>query len=190
MWCDNCLLVFPLRAGAIAWNCVIVLYSILGGFFLLWYGEYLFFFYPEWFIYGGIALGVAVISIINILAYANRSIVWTRACNFLWPFIIVIMAIRAIIMIVELGRYKSDIQWECDNGHIEYGTNGTTTASHSFPSFICTPGGASTVTAAFIVCLLVDIGFEMYAYFLNWRYVSFLRKYQQMQGPFYGGYYG
>ena len=48
MWCDNCLLLFPLRGGAIAWNIVILLYSLLGSiYFLFVNGQYLFFNYPE-----------------------------------------------------------------------------------------------------------------------------------------------
>ena len=34
----------------------------------------------------------------------QRSYIWTRVCKFIWPFIIVIAAVRAIIMIVELQR--------------------------------------------------------------------------------------
>ena len=37
-------------------------------------------------------------------ADGQRSYIWTRVCKFLWPFIIVISAIRAIIMILELQR--------------------------------------------------------------------------------------
>jgi hypothetical protein len=34
----------------------------------------------------------------------QRSYIWTRMCKFLWPLIVVIAAIRAILMIVELER--------------------------------------------------------------------------------------
>lgn len=43
MWCDNCLLVFPLKHGAIAWNVFIALYSLAGSIFLFRYGQYIFF---------------------------------------------------------------------------------------------------------------------------------------------------
>lgn len=76
-------------------------------------------------LYGGIAMGVAVASGINLLALSNvslssvrslaplaplltsisqRSYIWTRVCKFIWPFIIVICGIRAVLMIVELRR--------------------------------------------------------------------------------------
>jgi len=191
MWCDNCLLVFPLRAGAIAWFCVIAAYSIAGGLFLLIDGKYLFFFYPEWFIYGGIGVGIGAIAVINMLAFANRSYVWTRVCHFLWPFAIVICGVRAIIMIVQLGRYKPNIVWECENGGQLWNTTGAvnSTKTAGFPDAICSPGFSSLQTA-FIFSLLIDIGCQIYAFFLNWRFNVFLRKYNQMQGPFHGGYYG
>jgi len=103
MWCDSCLLVLPLRAGAIAWNVVIAVYSLAGGLFLLRAGQYLYFVYPEWFIYGGIGMGVCAMAFIEMLALSNRSIIWTNACMFLWPFVIFISAIRAIFMIWELN---------------------------------------------------------------------------------------
>ena len=34
----------------------------------------------------------------------QRSYIWTRVCTFLWPFVIVICAIRATLMIVQLQR--------------------------------------------------------------------------------------
>jgi len=191
MWCDNCLLVLPLRAGAIAWGVVIAAYSIAGGIFLLRDGQFLFFIYPEWFIYGGIGMGIAAVAIINIFSLANRSYVWSRVCMFLWPFIIVISAIRAIFMIWELNRGKSNIIWECQNGGQLWGSAAAagyaTTAS--FPDAICGPGFQSLYTA-FIVSLLVDIGFQMYMFFLNWRFTKFLEQYRQMKGgPWAGGYY-
>lgn len=56
------------------------------------------------FIYGGIGMGIGAVAIINIIALSNRSYIWIRVCKFLWPFIVVISAIRAILMIVELNR--------------------------------------------------------------------------------------
>jgi len=176
--------------GAIAWAVIILLYSVAGGIFLLRWGQYLFFIYPEWQIYGGIALGVGVVALVTILALSNRSYIWTRVCKFLWPFIIVISAVRAILMIVELQRGKDKIQWECDNGgqlwpasaEAEYGGDVT------FPKGFCWHGYAR-VNAAFIVSLLVDLGFQMYAFFLTWRYQKRLEHYNGLKGPFYGGYY-
>ena len=42
-----------------------------GSLFLLISGQYFFFFFPEWFIYGGIGMAVAVMAVLNILALSN-----------------------------------------------------------------------------------------------------------------------
>jgi len=189
MWCDNCLLVLPLRAGAIGWAVVIAAYSLAGSLFLLMRGQYLYFVYPEWFIYGGIGMAVTAVAVINAITLSNRSYVFTRVCHFLWPFIIVICGIRAVFMIWELHRGQDKIVWECQNGgqlwgeseEAGYGTTG------SFPEGICAPGWQSLFTA-FIVSLLVDIAFQMYMFFLNWRFMKRLQRYTNMKGP-YGNYY-
>jgi hypothetical protein len=190
MWCDNCLLVLPLRAGAIAWAVVIAAYSLAGGLFLLMYGQYLYFVYPEWFIYGGIGIGVCAVACINAITLSNRSYTWSRVCHFLWPFIIVICGVRAIFMIWELNRGRDKIIWECQNGGQLWGTteeNGYN-STVKFPSGICAPGHHRLLTA-FIVCLLIDLGFQMYMYFLNWRFMKRLQRYTSMKGPYAGNYY-
>ncbi|KAF9469708.1 hypothetical protein BDZ94DRAFT_1278879 [Collybia nuda] len=190
MWCDNCLLVLPLRAGAIAWAVLIAAYSIAGGVFLLMKGQYLFFNFPEWQIYGGIGLGVAAAAVINMFALSNRSYIWTRVAKFLWPFVIVISAVRAIIMIVELQRGKDKIAWECNNGGqlwTESVASGVS-ASGSFPSGFCT-AGFSSLNIAFIASLMIDIVCQVYMYFLTWRFSKRLEHYSNMKGPFHGGYY-
>jgi hypothetical protein len=85
-----------------AWAALIFLYSAVGGILLFRDGPFLFFKYPEWQIYGGISLAVAGLAAITAISLANKSYVGTRACTVLWPFVIVISAIRATIMIVEL----------------------------------------------------------------------------------------
>jgi len=189
MWCDNCLLVLPLRAGAIAWAVVIAAYSLAGSLFLLMYGQYIYFVYPEWFIYGGIGMGVCAVAVINAITLSNRSYTFARVCQFLWPFIIVICGVRAIFMIWELHRGKDKIIWECQNGGQLWGQSeeagyGNTT---KFPEGICAPGWQSLFTA-FIVSLLVDLAFQMYMFFLNWRFMKRLQRYTNMKGP-YGNYY-
>jgi len=190
MWCDNCLLVLPLRAGAIAWGVAIFTYSLVGGIFLLRFGQYLFFFFPEWQIYGGIGLGVASAAAISVIALSNRSYIWTRVCKFLWPFVIVISAVRAIIMIVRLQQGKDKIKWECDNGgqlwpgHSDAARN----TVNSIPSGFCA-SGFSSLNAAFIGSLLIDLVFQMYMLFLIWRFQKRLEHYRGMKGPFHGGYY-
>jgi len=190
MWCDNCLLLLPLRAGAIAWAVVIALYSIVGSIILFKWGAFLFFIYPEWFIYGGIGMAVGAVAIINIFALSNRSYIWTRVCKFLWPFIIVISAIRAIIMIVQLYRDQSNIVWECENGGQLWGSSAEAgdPSSTTMPSALCTPGWHA-IFVTFIVSLLIDLVFQMYMLFLNWRFSKRLEHYNSMKGPQYGGYY-
>jgi len=190
MWCDNCLLLLPLRAGAIAWAAIIVIYSTAGGVFLFKYGEFLFLTYPEWEIYGGIALLVAFMALVNAFALSNRSYIWTRVCKFSWPFIVVISAIRAIVMIVQLYRYQWDIVWECENGGLLWGSVAETgdPATTTMPSSICAPGWQSLFTI-FIVALGVDLVFQIYMLFLNWRFSKRLEHYNNMKGPFDGGYY-
>lgn len=189
MWCDNCLLVLPLRAGAIAWACFIAAYNLAGGLFLLRTGQYLFFVYPEWFIYGGIGMGVCAVAVIEAITLSNRSYTWSRVCHFLWPFIIVICAVRAIFMIWELNRGRDKIIWECQNGGQLWGSSAEAGYgnSTSFPDAVCTPGWQATYTA-FIVSLLVDLAVQMYMYFMNWRFMKRLEHYTKMNGPF-GNYY-
>ncbi|KAI0756555.1 hypothetical protein C8Q80DRAFT_1116022 [Daedaleopsis nitida] len=194
MWCDNCLLLLPLlvlkRGGAIAWGVVMFLYSLAGGIFLLNWGQYLYFFFPEWQIYGGVGIGVAVAAALSILALSNRSYIWIRVCKFIWPFIIVLCLIRAILMIVELQRGKDKIQWECEHGgqlwtdSVEAGYG---KSDSSFNGFCLS--GFSSLYAAFIGGLAVDLVFQMYMFFMIWRFQKRLEHYQGMKGPFYGGYY-
>lgn len=191
MWCDNCLLLFPLRVGTMAWAIFIMLYSVAGGIFLLMRGQYFFFVFPEWQIYGGIGLGVGVLCLITIFALGNRSYIWTRVSKFLWPFVIIICAVRAAIMIVELQRGEDKIQWECENGGQLWSdsvTAGYGDSSTTIPAGFCTSGFAN-LKAAFIVTLLADVAIQMYMFFLTWRYQKRLEHYQGMKGPFGGGYY-
>jgi hypothetical protein len=188
MWCDNCLLVLPLRAGAIAWNVVIAAYSIAGSIVLFKFGAFWFFIYPEWFIYGGIGMAVAAVSVINCFALSNKSYIYTRVCKFLWPILIVVSAVRCIIMIVELDRGQNKIQWECNNGGALYNASTTDTTTGNLPTAFCS-SGFSTLRLVFIVSLLIDIVFQLYAAFLNWRFSKRLEHYSSMKGPFYGGYY-
>jgi len=190
MWCDNCLLVLPLRGGAIAWAVVIAAYSIGGGIFLLIRGQFIYFFFPEWQIYGGISLGIGAAAIISMFALSNRSYIWIRVVNFLWPFVIVLSAVRAIIMIVQLQRGQDKIMWECNNGGQLWTASATAgiSTSGSVPSGFCAMGFAS-LNIAFIMSLLVDLVFQAYMFFLTWRFSKRLEHYSNMKGPFNGGYY-
>jgi len=190
MWCDNCLLLLPLRGGAIAWGVVIILYSVAGSIFLFKWGDYLFFVYPEPQIYGGIGMAVASIAVVNIFALSNRSYIWTRVCKFLWPFLIPIVAIRDIIMIVQLYQNEGGIDWECENGGQLYGTTAEAgnPSTSTMPSSLCDPGW-HTLFMIFIVAFLIDLTFQIYMLFLNWRFSKRLEHYNGMKGPQNGGYY-
>ncbi|KAJ8468510.1 hypothetical protein ONZ45_g17217 [Pleurotus djamor] len=185
-----CLFYHWLRGGAIAWAVVLALYSIGGGVFLLMLGQYFFFTFPEWQIYGGIGIGVGVLAVITAFALSNRSYIWIRVAKFLWPFIIVICAVRAILMIVQLQRGKDKIAWQCSHG----GQLWTESVDSGYETSAQLPGGFcatgfSSLNAAFIVSLLVDLVFQLYMYFLTWRFSKRLEHYSTMKGPFYGGYY-
>jgi len=189
MWCDNCLLLLPLRAGAIAWASVIFLYSLAGGILLLHSGQFLFFFFPEWQIYGGISLGIAIAAALSAVALSNQSYLWTRVCKSIWVVVIITSAIRAIIMIVQLQRGKDNIQWECDNGGQLWDPQTVADDTLStIPSGFCT-AGFSSLNAAFIGSLLIDLVFQMYMWFLVWRFSKRLEHYKGLKGPFGGGFY-
>ncbi|KAF8807951.1 hypothetical protein BYT27DRAFT_7190042 [Phlegmacium glaucopus] len=190
MWCDNCLLVLPLRAGAIALALLIAAYSIGGGIFLFLYGPLLFFVYPEWQIYGGIGLGVGFTAIISMFALSNRTFIWITVAKFMWPFVIIISAIRAILMIVELQRGQYKVLWECSNGGQQWTAPNVIppTTTRLLPTPFCTYGFAS-VNTAFIISLLVDIVLQIYMYFLTWRYSKRLEHYSSLKGRGEGGVY-
>jgi hypothetical protein len=190
MWCDNCLLVLPLRAGAIAWGVAVAVYSMAGGLFLLIKGQFLYFNFPEWQIYGGIGVGVASVAIVTIIALSNRSYIWTRVCKFLWPFLIVICGIRAIIMLVQLQRGQSKIEWECNNGGQLWTdtAQATTSTYRGVPTGFCS-AGFKNLYWAFIFGLLADLVCQLYMFFLTWRFSKRLEHYADMKGPFAGGYY-
>lgn len=96
--------------------------NIIGGIILFKYGQFFFFsFYPEWWewmwlrdmsdvdlilrsLFGGVAILGAAVAFINIVALSSRSYLFTRVCNFVWPFAFVIAAIGDIALIIELQR--------------------------------------------------------------------------------------
>ncbi|EPQ29144.1 uncharacterized protein PFL1_03431 [Pseudozyma flocculosa PF-1] len=177
MWCDNCLLIFPLKHGAIAWDVLIAVYNLAGSIILFQYGQFLFFNYPEWQIYGGIGMAVMAICVINIIGLSNSSYMFTRLCFFLWPFILIVVAVRAGLMIFQLDRQQSKIIWECNNGGQAWGTpQEGTTSTATMPSGFCSAGFHS-LYIAFVLSLLVDFGLQVYAYFLCWRFMKRIEHY-------------
>ncbi|KAL9934014.1 hypothetical protein V8E36_007096 [Tilletia maclaganii] len=187
MWCDNCLLLFPLRHGAIAWNVFVALYNLAGSIFLFRSGQYFFFNYPEYQIYGGIGMAVMAICVISVIGLSNNSYMWTRVCFFLWPIILIAVAVRAGFMMFQLNRQQGKIVWECNNGGQLWGSSAEPgTSTTSMPSGVCSAGFHS-LYIAFVLSLLVDFGFQLYAYFMTWRFMKRIEHYQQlsMQEKFY-----
>ncbi|KAL7417580.1 hypothetical protein BDY24DRAFT_375319 [Mrakia frigida] len=153
---------------------------------------YWYFLYPEYFLYGGVAFAVAAVSLIGILAFANRSMVFVRATLFAWPFLLILSCVRAILMIYQLNRRKDYIQWECDNGGqlwSEAAYNGSVVANgtSTLPTGFCSAGVSSFYTAM-VISLLVDLGIQFYAFFLTWRYSAFLTEYRKVSAPNMGFY--
>ncbi|GEM08351.1 hypothetical protein Rt10032_c05g2368 [Rhodotorula toruloides] len=182
MWCDNCLLVFPLRAGAMALATLIAVYSIAGGIILFMYGQFLWFTYPEAQVYGGISMAVGACSILLLLA-------WTSALQFLLPFLLFVSAVRAGIMIFRLDYYQSNVTWECNHGGtlwnvtIANSTNiPTNTSDRTLPSSFCSSGFHS-LYLAFAFALCIDVALQLYQYFLVWRFKAFLTQYYTYKQP-------
>ncbi|GJJ09955.1 hypothetical protein Clacol_004179 [Clathrus columnatus] len=197
MWCDNCCLLFPLRAGAIAWGLIIAILNIAGGIILFKYGEFFFFsFNAEWNIMGALAMLVAALAFINIVALSNRSYVFARVCNFAWPFVLILSAIRDILIIVELQRGKNDIITECQNGGLLFSGSpaqppaGTISPDPpaTLPNIFCSRG-FNSLNTAFIAFIVIDLILQIYMTFLNWRFVKRIQHYTALPGPLYGGYY-
>jgi len=121
-------------------------------------------------------MAVAVMALVNIIAFSNRSYIWIRVCKFLWTFVIIICAVRAILMIVQLQRGKDKIIWECNHGGQVWSSNAEYAAKSSFPVAFCS-AGFDSLNAAFIISLLVDLVFQMYMFFLTWRYQRRIERY-------------
>lgn len=173
-----------------AWAAIMIIYSAIGAYFLFKYGDFLYFTYPEPEIFGGIACLVAAIALINICALSNRSYIWTRVCKFTWPLLVGLSVIRLIVMAVLLYENEGNIDWECENGGQLWGSAAETTdpSTSTLPSTICDPG-FQTLFTLIVVGLLVDLVFQTYMMFLNWRYSKRLEHYDGLKGPNAGGYY-
>ncbi|CAG8596037.1 4049_t:CDS:2 [Ambispora gerdemannii] len=114
MWCDNCLLFFPLRAGAIILATFMGLYQIAGGIFLfLWGGEHN---KIEAGIYGGYAMAQGALAFILVIAFSNRSYLFTKFLFRIYPVIVLLGAIRAGVMAWQLQHWEYRIVGECLNG--------------------------------------------------------------------------
>ncbi|CAH1761302.1 8606_t:CDS:2 [Entrophospora sp. SA101] len=120
MWCDNCLLFFPLRTGAMILGVISALYQFAGGIFLFKYGDFFFFHYPEAQIYGGFAMAQASIAIIAVIGFSMKSYLNGRVIFKIYPIILFLGSIRAGVMAWSLQKYKYRIVWTCNNGGVQW----------------------------------------------------------------------
>lgn len=181
MWCDNCCLLLPLRAGAIGWASLLLVCDLVGSLFFFLYGKYYYFTYPEWDIYGGISMISALVTGATLVALICRSYPWTRVAAALWPFVIVMSSIRTIIALVQLRSGESKFIWECQNGGQIWPSNAQYfTTNPPMPATFCT-FGITGFTTALTIGLLVDIAFQIYMTFLVWRFRTRLENYTSMK---------
>ncbi|GAA5821890.1 hypothetical protein JCM3770_002647 [Rhodotorula araucariae] len=189
MWCNNCLLLFPLRGGAMALATLIAAYSIAGGIVLFMYGKYL---WPsadlEVPVYGGISMFIGACSVLLLFAFANRSRLWTSALCCILPFAIVVSIARAGVMVFRLNDYQDHVIWECGRGGQLYNetlANDTFYTGQDYigdriPAGFCSSGFRS-LYLAFAFALSVDAILQIYQYFLVWRFRAFLAQYYSVK---------
>jgi len=174
MWCDNCLLIFPLRAGAIGLATIMMLYQFSGGILLFTIGDFLFFRFPEAIIYGIYAIAQGVLAGIAVMGFTKESYPLSRSLPFAYLVFIVLGVVRGGIMIWELQHSKDHIQWECDNPGMKWnnGTNISIPNVKKLPNAFCNVN--NTITS-FAVSLVFDIIFMFYLSFLIWRFAARIR---------------
>lgn len=173
------------------WAGFITVYSLIGGYFMFKYGDFIYFRFYEWDIFGGLAMFIAFVALMNVFAFSNRSLSFTSVCKWFWSFIIILSSIRAIIMIVEGNANKPKIQYECDHGGYLYGALPSSYVNGTVPSFntsICSYG-VPTFYSVLVIVVLIDLGCQIYMLFLNWRFLALLERYDLMMGPKEGAYY-
>lgn len=177
MWCDNCLLLFPLRSGAMFLGVIMAIYQIGGGIFLFVYGSFFFFHYMEANIYGAYAMIQGVLSIVAIIGFSVRSLLVNSSLLCSYPFVIVLGAVRAGIIAWSLVYYKENIVWECNNGGKQWvdpstisTTTTETTSNTTMPTVVCDRIGVDCFSSLFTIGLCVDFILMCYFYFLIWRF--------------------
>ncbi|GAA6016167.1 hypothetical protein JCM10207_004469, partial [Rhodosporidiobolus poonsookiae] len=149
-------------------------------------------------IYGGISMAIGAISVILLIAFANSSYMLTRLIFFLSPFVLLVSAIRAGIMIFRLDYcYQSNVIWECNHGGQVYNEtlandptyDWTSYSGDTLPSGFCSTGFHS-LYLAFAFALCIDVALQLYQYFLVWRFKARLEQYFSFKAhPGGGGMY-
>lgn len=181
MWCDNCCLLLPLRAGAIGWATILLLCDLAGTIFLFLYGKFFYFVYPEWYIYAFVSLVSALVTGTTLIGLINHSYSWIRISAAMWPIAIVLSSIRTIVALVQLRAGESKFIWECQNGGQVWPTNAVySTSNPPMPASFCT-FGITGFTTALTIGFLVDIAFQIYMSFLVWRFRTRMDHYTSMK---------
>src|SRR6266498_2240007 len=135
-----------------------------GGIFLFRFGEFYFTNYPEAEIYGGYAMAQGSLAIIALIGFSSRSYLFSRLNLVVYPFIILIGAVRAGIMTWELKHFSERIEWTCNNGGIKWSD------AHNDKNFVPPPSlednprlpngfckaGVENVSAVFTLFLVID----------------------------------
>lgn len=181
MWCDNCCLLLPLRAGAIGWASLLLICNFAGAIFLFLYGKFLYFVYPEWYFYALISMLTGLVTGASLIGLIFRSYPWTRVSAGMWPFSIVLSSIRTIIALVQLHAGASKFIWECENGGQVWPSNAAYfTTNPPMPVSFCN-FGITGFTTALTIGFLLDIAFQIYTCFLVWRFRTRLENYTSMK---------
>jgi len=155
------------------------------------YGNFIYFRFKEWDLFGGLAMWIAFVCFLNLWALSNNSFSFTRVVGFFWKFTILLSAIRALAMILELNNNLVKIQYECDHGGYLYGATPDQYVAGKIPRFnvsVCSYGVGCFHTWT-IICVIIDFICQIYMTFLNSRFKSQLEEYQAMIGPTKQGFY-
>ncbi|RIB21659.1 hypothetical protein C2G38_2077688 [Gigaspora rosea] len=176
MWCDNCLLIFPLRAGAMILGTFMAIYQIVGALLLFLYGDFFFFHKYEASIYGGYALLQGLVGLLAVLGFGRRSTLMTRVLVRTYVVIIILGAIRGSLMAWSLFYGQDHIRWECDHGGKRWIDPSTLDPNmpqpietRLMPETFCYVG-LRTAAGYFAFFLALDFVLMCYFYFLIWRY--------------------
>lgn len=197
MWCDNCLLVFPLRAGAMILGSIMALYQFGWGIFLFKYGGFYFTLTDEAVIYGGYSFVQGALAVLGLIALGSRSYAISRIIVLAYPIIILLGVIRAAVLMWSFNHYAWRLIWSCDNGGVKwtdefdnkyYNLSPDKSDFTTLPPSLCTYGvykyGVQGLSAAFAAFLAIDFVLMCYYYFLVWRFNVRLEHYPVQKGEF------
>lgn len=193
MWCDNCLLFFPLRAGTVVLAILMALYQLTGGFLLFKFGAFFFFHPPVVMAYAGFAMIQGAVALLAAIAISNRSYLFSKLVLYIYPFILFLGAIRAGVLTWELRNWEYRIVGECQHdGHqwlADYtNPDGTIVSStyaynttETIPIQTCNYGIHNFVVL-FVAFIVIDFILMLYFNFLIWRFTVKLEHYPLQKG--------